>query len=79
MEYIALIVLIIFATIYFIAQDSKKDTTKERYGEAIGSLAQMTANSISNIATILLSRHQKSKSDLQKRHWPDDTGLYTGC
>lgn len=73
MEYIALIVLIIFATIYFIAQDSKKDTTKERYGEAIGSLAQMTANSISNIAHDIVEPASKkqirfAKEALARRH-----------
>lgn len=50
MEYIVVIVLIIFATIYFIAQDSKREITKERYGKTIESLAQMAAESISNIA-----------------------------
>lgn len=63
MEYIVIIIIIILATIYFIAQDSKKETTKERYGEAIGSLAQMTAESISNIAHDIAEPASKNKLD----------------
>ena len=66
MEYIVIIIIIILATIYFIAQDSKKETTKERYGEAIGSLAQMTAESISNIAHDIAEPASKKQIRLAK-------------
>ena len=66
METIGIIVIIIFTLIYFIAQDSKKETTKERYGEAIGSLAQMTAESISNIAHDIAEPASKKQIRLAK-------------
>ena len=37
-----IIIAIIFFFIYFVAQDSKKETAKERYGEAIGYVALST-------------------------------------
>lgn len=66
METIIIIVIIIFVIIYLIAQDSKKETAKERYGEAIGSLAQMTANSISNIAHDIAEPASKKQIRLAK-------------
>lgn len=50
MEYVIGIIIWLFIIVYFIAQNSKKTTTKERYGEAVGQLAQMTADKISGIA-----------------------------
>lgn len=64
---------IIFFVVYLLAQDSKKETTKERYGEAVGQLAHMTADSISGFAhSITESNDSKqirlAKEELAHRH-----------
>lgn len=64
METIIIICSIIFI-IYFVAQDSKKETTKERYGEAIGFLAHSTANKIATVAHDIAEPASKKEFD-----WP---------
>ena len=67
METVFVIIGIIFVVIYFLAQDSKKETKKERYGEAVGTLAQMTSDSISGIAHDLVEPASKKQLRLAKR------------
>ncbi len=65
METIIIICSIIFI-IYFVAQDSKKETTKERYGEAIGFLAHSTANKIATVAHDIAEPASKKRIRLAK-------------
>lgn len=48
------------------AQDSKKETAKERYGEAVGTLAHATADSISGFAHSLTEPANKKQIRLAK-------------
>ena len=50
METIFVIVAIVFLVVYLFAQDSKKETTREKYGEAIGQVAHSAASTIAGIA-----------------------------
>lgn len=53
MEYIETIIgilIFLFVIVYFIAQDSNKETKKERYGEAVGYLAKSAADTIAGVA-----------------------------
>ena len=50
METIFVIVAILFVVVYLFAQDSKKETTREKYGEAIGQVAHSAASTIAGIA-----------------------------
>lgn len=52
--------------IYFIAQDSNKETTKEKYGEAIGHVAHSTADSIARIAHDIAEPAKKKELRLAK-------------
>lgn len=66
METVFIIVGIIALFIYLIAQDSKKETAKERYGEAVGTLAHATADSISGLAHSLTEPANKKQIRLAK-------------
>ena len=73
MEIIVIIGLIILLVIYLLAQDSKKDTARERYGEAVGQLAQITADKISSIANTITEPKDKkiirlAEEDLASRN-----------
>ena len=68
METIFVIVGIIALFIYLIAQDSKKETAKERYGEAVGTLAQMTADGISSFAHNISEPASKRELRLAKEN-----------
>ncbi len=50
MENVVLIVIIVFLVIYLEAQSSKKETARERYGEAVGKIANSAASTIAGIA-----------------------------
>ena len=50
METVIVIVAIVFFVIYLFAHDSKKETTREKYGEAIGQVAHSAASTIADIA-----------------------------
>lgn len=60
------IVIIVFTIIYLLAQDSNKETTKEKYGDAVGQLAHSAADSISGIATSITEPANKKKVRLAK-------------
>lgn len=66
METVIIIALIIFFFVYLMAQDSKKETKKERYGEAIGDLASMAADSIAAASFKLTEPASKKKVRLAK-------------
>ena len=66
METVFVIVCIVFVVIYLLAQDSKKETTKEKYGDAVASLAHMTADGISGIAHDITEPASKKKLRLAK-------------
>lgn len=51
--------LFLVTIIYILAQNSKKDTKRERYGDAIGELAHMTADSIASTANRILEPKSK--------------------
>lgn len=74
METIIIICAIIFFVIYLVAQDSKKETAKERYGEAIGYVAHSTANKIANIAHDIVEPVNKKKIRLAKEVLADRNG-----
>lgn len=61
MEYVIIIGLVILFFVYLLAQDSKKETKKERYGEAIGNLASMAADSVADAAFKLTESADKKK------------------
>lgn len=48
--WLVIIAIVVFFFIYLIAQDSKKETKKEKYGEAVGKFAYMTADKVAGIA-----------------------------
>lgn len=50
METIFVMAAIVFLLVYLVAQDSKKETTREKYGEAIGQVAHSAASTIAGIA-----------------------------
>ena len=50
METVIIIFLVIAFFIYLMAQDSNKKTTKERYGDAVGQLATLIADTVGGIA-----------------------------
>ena len=66
METVFVIAVIIVLIIYLIAQDSKKETARERYGEAVGTLAYATADSISGFAHSLTEPANKKQIRLAK-------------
>lgn len=74
METIFIIVLIVLFLVYLLAQDSKKTTAKERYGEAIGELAHMTADKIGGIAYSLTEPADKKKIRVAKEELADRNG-----
>ena len=54
MEIIVITLLcLVFVIIHIYASESKKETRKERYGEAIGLFAQNTADTIKNVASLV--------------------------
>ena len=61
METTIIIVLILAICIYLIAQDSKKESKKERYGEAIGKLATSAADSIAGVAFRLTESEENKR------------------
>lgn len=62
MEVAIIIGLIVFGIIYLLAQSSSKESNKEKYGEAIGKLAQMTADSVTSAAYVLTEPASKKKN-----------------
>lgn len=60
--------------IYFVAQDSKKETAKERYGEAVGYVAHSTANKIATVAHDLAEPASKKKIRVAKEILADRNG-----
>lgn len=73
METIITIVVIVFIVVYLVAQDSNKETKRERYGDAIGKIAHSTADTISGIAHDIAEPADKKKirlaeEDLAKRN-----------
>lgn len=66
MEYVITIGAIVFLIIYLLAQDSRKETKKERYGEAVGELTQMVADKISSTAYSITEPADKKKLRLAK-------------
>ena len=61
MDTVIIIVAVIAFFIYLLAQDSKKETKRERYGEAIGKLATSAADSISGVASRLTEPEDKKR------------------
>ena len=74
MEYVIIIGLVIFFFVYLLAQDSKKETKKERYGEAIGNLASMAADSVAGAAFKLTESADKKKIRLAEEALADRNG-----
>lgn len=66
MEIVIIIVVIVFLFIFLLAQDSRKATRKERYGEAVGELAQMAADKISSTAFSITESADKKELRLAK-------------
>lgn len=66
MENVITIIVIVFLIIYFLAQNSKKETTKEQYGEAVGKLSQMVADKISSTAFSITEPEDKKKLRLAR-------------
>lgn len=61
METIIGVIITIAIIIYFLAQNSKKNTKQEKYGEAVSELAQMTADKISGVAYSITEPANKKK------------------
>lgn len=69
MEIIVITLLcLVFVIIHIYASESKKETRKERYGEAIGLFAQNTADTIKNVAyNVTLSEKNRQKEIIRKK------------
>ena len=74
METIVIIILMIAFFVYLVAQDSKKETRKERYGEAIGKLATSAADSVAGAAFRLTESADKKKIRLAEKALADRNG-----
>jgi hypothetical protein len=74
MEYIVIIVLIILLLIYLLAQSSKKTTSRERYAEAIGELAHVTADKIDSLVYTLTETEDKKKIRLAREELASRNG-----
>lgn len=74
MEYVIIIGLVILFFVYLLAQDSKKETKKERYGEAIGNLASMAADSVADAAFKLTESADKKKIRLAEEALAERNG-----
>ena len=74
METIIIILLIIAFVVYLMAQDSKKETKKERYGEAIGKLATSAADSVAGAAFRLTESADKKRIRLAEEALADRNG-----
>lgn len=68
METIFVIVAIVFLVVYLFAQDSKKETTREKYGEAIGQVAHSAASTIAGIAHDIAEPASKRRFVWPERH-----------
>lgn len=66
METIFVVAAIVFLIVYLVAQDSKKETTREKYGEAIGQIAHSTASTIAGIAHDIAEPASKKEIRLAK-------------
>ncbi len=67
-------VIIVIVVIWMVAQDSKKETKKEKIGDAVGIIAQSTANKIAEIANSIVEPEDKKKireaeQILARRNW----------
>lgn len=74
METVIIILGIIIFFVYLLAQDSKKESKKERYGEAVGQLASMASDSIASVAHSLTEPADKKKIRLAKEELADRNG-----
>lgn len=74
METVITIIILIAFVLYFIAQDSHKDTKRERYGEAVGKLANMTADSIAGFANKITEPTDKKAIRLAKEALAERNG-----
>lgn len=74
METIFVILIIVFLIVYFLAQDSKKSTKKERYGEAIGNLASMAADSVAGAAFKITESSDSKKKRLAEEALAERNG-----
>lgn len=66
METIFVIAAIVFLIVYLVAQDSKKETTREKYGDAIGQVAHSAASTIAGIAHDIAEPASKKEIRLAK-------------
>lgn len=74
MELAIIIILIVALVIYLYAQDSNKETTKEKYGDAVGKLAHATANTIGDIAQNLTESDDNRKKRVAREKLADKNG-----
>lgn len=63
---ILLLVLIFIFAVFIYAQNSKKDTTIERYGEAASIVTQLAANEVSNFSRNITESPSKKKIRIAK-------------
>ena len=66
MEPLIIIGTIVFLIIFLLAQDSNKETKRERYGDAVGKFANMTADTIGGIAHSIAEPADKKEYRLAK-------------
>ena len=74
MDSIFTAVIIVIVVIYFVAQTSKKETKREKIGDAVGIIAQSTANKVAEIANSIVEPEDKKKireaeESLAHRNW----------
>lgn len=74
METVLGIIILIAFILYFIAQDSNKEGTKEKYGEAVGKMAYMTADSIAGFANKITEPTDKKLKRLAEEELADRNG-----
>lgn len=67
-DIVIILCIVVFSIICIYASESKEETRKERYGEAIGRFAQETADTIKNIAyNVTLSDKNREKEKIRKK------------
>ena len=74
METIFGIAVIIFLIVYFVTKDSKKETTRERYGDAIGQVAHSAANTIAGIVNDIAEPASKKEMRRAREALADRNG-----
>ena len=79
MEYVVGLAIWIAVIVYFMAQGSKKETSKERYAEAVDNLAHKTAESVGSFARDLAESSEQKELRRAKEVLAERNGRVYRC